>query len=149
VIETPNRLDILGDVSKKKNANLLMNYTFILTILGVSVAQLQPVANYPLTTDNTCGPVAKKRCPASVCCSTDGWCGTTPAYCQAGCQPLFGTCGTTLPPSGTFPPVSRTVKAAVNRNCISSTHFAMTFVIKIFNTRMTDPLLMYREYWQN
>ncbi|XXQ36434.1 NodB homology domain-containing protein [Plasmodiophora brassicae] len=33
--------------------------------------------------DNRCGPVvADAGCPAGQCCSSDGWCGSSPAYCN-------------------------------------------------------------------
>jgi len=31
-------------------------------------------------------------CPAGLCCSQYGWCGTTPAYCGFGCNSLYGSC---------------------------------------------------------
>ncbi|RHZ82799.1 hypothetical protein Glove_103g227 [Diversispora epigaea] len=32
------------------------------------------------------------KCPNNLCCSRWGWCGSTSAYCGAGCQPLYGKC---------------------------------------------------------
>lgn len=68
-----------------------------------------------LTPDNTCGGSNAYTCNPSesfggACCSTAGYCGNTDAYCGTGCQPAFGTCGSSTssqtqpsalpPPSG-------------------------------------------------
>lgn len=50
--------------------------------------------------DGTCGGSSGFVCPTGQCCSQYGWCGTTSAYCGAGCQPTYGTCSG----SGTPPP---------------------------------------------
>ena len=42
-----------------------------------------------------CGPTAgNAKCldPNYPCCSQYGWCGSTSAHCDVGCQPLYGTC---------------------------------------------------------
>ncbi|KAH7233139.1 hypothetical protein BKA59DRAFT_407440 [Fusarium tricinctum] len=49
--------------------------------------------------DGSCGGTNKFVCGGSTfgdCCSTQGWCGKTPAHCGNLCDPAFGTCG---PPS--------------------------------------------------
>ncbi|KAJ8069910.1 hypothetical protein OCU04_000318 [Sclerotinia nivalis] len=49
------------------------------------------------STDGLCS--GGKTCTGSgfgPCCSRDGFCGIGDAWCGAGCQPGFGTCGTTL-----------------------------------------------------
>ncbi|KAI9640870.1 hypothetical protein NHQ30_010711 [Ciborinia camelliae] len=50
-----------------------------------------------VTTDGLCS--GGKTCTGSGfghCCSKDGFCGIGDAWCGAGCQPAFGSCGTTL-----------------------------------------------------
>jgi hypothetical protein len=43
--------------------------------------------------DFTCGGAVGYTCPDSAsCCSHYNWCGSTDAYCGAGCQAAFGTC---------------------------------------------------------
>ncbi|KAK2000074.1 glycoside hydrolase/deacetylase [Colletotrichum falcatum] len=49
----------------------------------------------PVSLDATCGATAGKTCQGSTfgnCCSVNGWCGSTSAYCGTGCQPGYGTC---------------------------------------------------------
>ncbi|CAD6441607.1 82ef1843-6d2d-4030-a51c-dc3cc06517a2-CDS [Sclerotinia trifoliorum] len=49
------------------------------------------------STDGLCS--GGKTCTGSgfgPCCSRDGFCGIGDAWCGAGCQPGFGTCGTTI-----------------------------------------------------
>ncbi|EPE31571.1 Glycoside hydrolase/deacetylase [Glarea lozoyensis ATCC 20868] len=57
-----------------------------------------------ISTDNSCGTTGSGgspsafTCPTDLpCCSVNGWCGSTDAYCLAsnGCQSGFGTCNTT------------------------------------------------------
>ncbi|KAJ0165699.1 Chitin deacetylase [Colletotrichum tanaceti] len=46
--------------------------------------------------DGSCGATGAKTCQGSVfgnCCSKNGWCGSTAAYCGTGCQSKYGTCG--------------------------------------------------------
>ncbi|KAL5114416.1 hypothetical protein ACEQ8H_007671 [Pleosporales sp. CAS-2024a] len=48
-----------------------------------------------VSTDATCGGTSGFTCLNSSfgnCCSAAGWCGTTVAYCGAGCQSGFGSC---------------------------------------------------------
>ncbi|CAL8575991.1 hypothetical protein XPA_001885 [Xanthoria parietina] len=64
--------------------------------------------------DATCGGTKGYTCLGSSfgnCCSPNGWCGSTSAYCGNGCQTAFGSCGTNPPPmttstSKTAPPTS-------------------------------------------
>ncbi|KAK1999776.1 polysaccharide deacetylase [Colletotrichum falcatum] len=44
-----------------------------------------------------CGGTEGYVCEAGACCSEYGFCGTSQAYCAAGCQPLFGVCGVAGP----------------------------------------------------
>ncbi|TQN71228.1 Chitin deacetylase [Colletotrichum shisoi] len=49
-----------------------------------------------LSLDGTCGATGAKTCQGSVfgnCCSKNGWCGSTAAFCGTGCQSKYGTCG--------------------------------------------------------
>ncbi|KAK9465999.1 hypothetical protein V1512DRAFT_30622 [Lipomyces arxii] len=45
----------------------------------------------PTNPSGQCGP-GLGVCAAGQCCSPAGWCGTTADYCDAGCQPEYGTC---------------------------------------------------------
>ncbi|KAF2825560.1 hypothetical protein CC86DRAFT_237404, partial [Ophiobolus disseminans] len=50
--------------------------------------------------DGKCGANTRQTCLNSVfgnCCSRNGYCGSSAAYCGTGCDPSFGTCG--VPPS--------------------------------------------------
>ncbi|EKG19445.1 Chitin-binding type 1 [Macrophomina phaseolina MS6] len=51
-----------------------------------------------ISTDAQCGGTTGQTCKGSTfgdCCSPAGWCGSTDAYCGAGCQSAFGTCSST------------------------------------------------------
>jgi hypothetical protein len=61
------------------------------------------------SSDNTCGTTGSGGSPSSFtcpsdlpCCSVNGWCGSTDAYCLAsnGCQAPFGSCNTTAISTG-------------------------------------------------
>ncbi|KAF2401135.1 glycoside hydrolase/deacetylase [Trichodelitschia bisporula] len=67
--------------------------------------------------DGACAGQTGSTCMGSTfgnCCSVNGWCGATPAYCGTGCQAGFGNCGENgvavapppRPPPGTALPVS-------------------------------------------
>ncbi len=45
----------------------------------------------PISTDFVCS-VNGAQCGPSLCCSLNGWCGNTDAYCGQGCQANFGIC---------------------------------------------------------
>jgi hypothetical protein len=45
-----------------------------------------------ISTDGRCGPANGKSCPGKECCSSDGYCGTTPDHCDIGCRLPFGVC---------------------------------------------------------
>ncbi|KAI5919252.1 glycoside hydrolase/deacetylase [Camillea tinctor] len=47
-----------------------------------------------MTCGNTGAGTAGYTCPDSLCCSQYGYCGSTSAYCDTGCQSAFGTCTT-------------------------------------------------------
>ncbi|KAH7061724.1 keratin-associated protein 5-4 [Paraphoma chrysanthemicola] len=48
-----------------------------------------------ISTDGTCGGTKGLTCTGSTfgnCCSASGYCGSSTAHCEAGCQSPFGTC---------------------------------------------------------
>ncbi|RDL39856.1 uncharacterized protein BP5553_04196 [Venustampulla echinocandica] len=50
--------------------------------------------------DGQCGKDLGQACKGSKfgdCCSDKGWCGSSDAYCSAGCQAEFGVCGQSQP----------------------------------------------------
>ncbi|KAL2003769.1 hypothetical protein VTN02DRAFT_2405 [Thermoascus thermophilus] len=51
-----------------------------------------PPTNLATSTDGTCGYDKGTKCPAGMCCSQSGYCGTTPDYCAAGCNSDYGSC---------------------------------------------------------
>jgi hypothetical protein len=56
-----------------------------------------PSGNGKLSPDGSCGGATGFHCNGFVdgsCCSSYGWCGSTPAHCGNGCQGDFGTCRT-------------------------------------------------------
>jgi hypothetical protein len=61
--------------------------------------------NPDLSPDGTCGGTSKYQCKGSGfgdCCSASGYCGSTTAHCNAGCQSTFGTCvSPDISPDGT------------------------------------------------
>ncbi|KAL8711846.1 MAG: hypothetical protein Q9220_003790 [cf. Caloplaca sp. 1 TL-2023] len=70
--------------------------------LAVPVDQLERRAT--ISPDATCGGAKGYTCLGSSfgnCCSTNGWCGSTAAYCVTGCQSAFGSCGTGTTTSST------------------------------------------------
>lgn len=58
-----------------------------------------------------CGP-ADGSCVAPLCCSQHGWCGQGDAWCGAGCQRLYGTCGVSAPPAPAAPVTTTSRPAA-------------------------------------
>ena len=75
---------------------VLSRYTFLTLILSAIIqAAISP--------DATCGlknNAAGNTCKGSSfgnCCSKNGWCGSTSAYCSTGCQSGYGTCSTVTP----------------------------------------------------
>ncbi|KAF2182763.1 carbohydrate-binding module family 18 [Zopfia rhizophila CBS 207.26] len=68
---------------------------FLLGLLSFGLVDANPVTPRALkvSTDGSCGGTT--TCQGSTfgnCCSQYGWCGSTSAYCGAGCQPGFGSC---------------------------------------------------------
>ncbi|KAI4097029.1 MAG: hypothetical protein L6R37_006865 [Teloschistes peruensis] len=78
--------------------------------LAFPAEQLNRRAN--VSPDATCGGSTGNTCLGSSfgnCCSKNGWCGSTAAYCGDGCQPGAGSCTGTNPPTTTSkstPPTS-------------------------------------------
>ena len=71
----------------------LKNFSLFLSILCIS----------HLTSAQTCGKQANGTlCAAPNCCSVNGYCGTTDAYCVVGCQ--SGPCHGPSPPPPPAPP---------------------------------------------
>ncbi|KAF2834020.1 hypothetical protein CC86DRAFT_278769, partial [Ophiobolus disseminans] len=61
-----------------------------------------PPAVAKVSTDGTCGGSKGFTCQGSVfgnCCSKNGWCGKTSAYCGTGCMSKFGSSSSTSPSS--------------------------------------------------
>lgn len=73
-----------------------MHYHTLFTFLsaaGLVTAHPHQPAKREVSPDASCGPAKGYTCPSyAPCCSQWGWCGSTAAYCAAGCQPAFGTC---------------------------------------------------------
>ena len=82
--------------------------------------KLSPLAGREIGIDGTCGSSwGGSTCAPGLCCSSWGYCGQSDAYCGAGCQSGFGTCGSNgtgaspsgiapsgIPPSGIAPPTA-------------------------------------------
>ncbi|KAH6719154.1 carbohydrate esterase family 4 protein [Leptodontidium sp. MPI-SDFR-AT-0119] len=91
----------------------LISTTIVLicTFSNVSAGFLQKIPSRAISPDNTCGRngtgggADAYTCPPDLpCCSVNGFCGSTNAYCltTAGCQSNFGNC--TAPTAGTITP---------------------------------------------
>ncbi|KAG7405848.1 Lectin-C [Fusarium oxysporum f. sp. rapae] len=61
----------------------------------------------PISTDGRCGPkYGGTTCieePGATCCSQSSWCGATADHCGTGCQPDYGTCGSSKKKKRWFP----------------------------------------------
>ncbi|KAF2738185.1 glycoside hydrolase/deacetylase [Polyplosphaeria fusca] len=82
-----------------------------------------PTPSGKVTTDATCGGTNGYTCLGSQwgdCCSTAGWCGSTDAYCGTGCNPAFGTCGTTGNAASSSAPASSSTPAPSSVKPVSS-----------------------------
>lgn len=91
---------------------------------GASSATHQPiVVSMPVSKDGSCGNGI--TCQDSVfgnCCSTNGFCGTTVAYCSAesGCQTGFGACAAPIASIAPPAPVSMDGKCGNGVTCLKS-----------------------------
>ncbi|KAG7077227.1 chitin deacetylase [Colletotrichum scovillei] len=93
----------------------------VLALAGTAVAS-PPLGIRAVSPDNSCGKTGNGgsskayTCPTKLpCCSVNGWCGSTDAYCLPanGCQTGFGTCkGTTS--SSKAPAVASSSKASAS-----------------------------------
>lgn len=66
----------------------------------VPTATASAIGNVKVSTDGTCGGAEGFTCAGSTfgnCCSAYGWCGSTTGHCDAGCNAVFGICGSTSP----------------------------------------------------
>ncbi|KAL8287738.1 hypothetical protein RB597_000019 [Gaeumannomyces tritici] len=92
--------------------------------------------------EGNCGGKRGPTCLGSEfgnCCSQYGWCGSTSAYCDAGCQPGFGKCNgqgqgssSSTSPSGTTTKTTTKTTAATTTTTARSTN---TNDLPITNTR--------------
>ena len=70
--------------------------------------------------DARCGPAVATTCQDSQfgdCCSQNGWCGSKPEYCGAGCLPGFGLCGAGATKAPPVAPPSGQLLASVDASC--------------------------------
>lgn len=106
-------------------------------ILAVFTALLQLTsAHLPLTSNQNlrCGKEHKNhKCPAQMCCSVAGYCGTTEAYCSVpgNCQEKFGMCDSNKTPKGPSPADFKRIYdnriPAVIKQCKKPRTLALTF----------------------
>jgi len=81
------------------------------TIKKTTTVQKKP-ANSSISTNGKCGKEnGNTKCPNNECCSQYGYCGTTKAYCDTGCQSAFGRCNASNATNATKP--TTTVAAVV------------------------------------
>ncbi|KAF7184181.1 hypothetical protein CNMCM7691_004806 [Aspergillus felis] len=62
---------------------------------STSTSSSSTSSTLPVSTNGLCGSAAGMICTGSTfgdCCSSGGYCGSTPAYCGGGCQSTYGTC---------------------------------------------------------
>lgn len=82
-----------------------------------------------VSTDGTCAGTAGMTCAGSAfgdCCSSSGFCGSTTAYCGAGCQAEFGTCTAgsgDISEDGICGTNSKTCKGSLFGDCCSSSGY--------------------------
>ncbi|KAK3209831.1 hypothetical protein GRF29_44g732429 [Pseudopithomyces chartarum] len=80
------------------------------SILLWTLASIPSILALKVSTTARCGAEVGLTCRGSnfgECCSSHGYCGSTPAYCQTGCQSGFGKCGTTSSPNKPVAKVSK------------------------------------------
>jgi len=66
-------------------------------------------------------------CPDGKCCSKYGYCGRSDEYCASGCQPEFGSCGTSYSPSSSSSSSSEKAKFQIYYECKNKNEWALTF----------------------
>ncbi|KAF1837394.1 hypothetical protein BDW02DRAFT_139849 [Decorospora gaudefroyi] len=96
------------DIGKCQSGNCTFVMPSPTPFPGVPTTTMPPVSTPTpggISPDGSCGGANKYQCKGSSfgdCCSLSGFCGSTTAHCQAGCQPLFGSCtNPSLSPDGT------------------------------------------------
>ena len=109
-------------------ANLGIQIPLLYFVLICSAAFVVSAPSDPrrVSTDGSCQS-SGAVCPRGYCCSRQGWCGTTPAHCGAGCQVGWGRCSS---PSTTVPsstPVTSVGPLRVIENCVIPNAVAITF----------------------
>ncbi|EGF77476.1 hypothetical protein BATDEDRAFT_27702 [Batrachochytrium dendrobatidis JAM81] len=58
----------------------------------------EPKSGHPVSKDNRCGKVFGTKCPDTLCCSGDHFCGKTKGHCKENCQKDYGVCWDTNKP---------------------------------------------------
>lgn len=77
-----------------------------------------PTPTLRISVDGSCG--SGVTCQGSTfgnCCSSHSFCGSTAAYCGAGCNPLFGSCSASASSSSSAPAPSSTLRVSVDGSC--------------------------------
>ena len=78
----------------------------------------------PISKDGRCGSSVGTQCPSGQCCSQYGYCGTSNAHCNAGCQAKYGLCkgtSTTKKATTSKKATTTTTKKASSTNVSVST----------------------------
>lgn len=91
----------------------LSTSVLILVACALNLVYAGPLELRAVSPDNTCGKTGSGgnaadgyMCPAALpCCSVNGFCGSTSAYCltSSGCQGAFGNCTATVSPDTITP----------------------------------------------
>ncbi|KAG6556652.1 hypothetical protein Mapa_001593 [Marchantia paleacea] len=99
---------------------------FLKLCVVILLSQALMVALGAVSPDGTCGSTTAGNytCDTGSCCSQYGFCGTTTAYCNAGCQAAYGQCGngTEVASPGTPARPGLEMKA-----CVANGTYALTF----------------------
>ncbi|ORX42973.1 glycoside hydrolase/deacetylase [Piromyces finnis] len=78
------------------------------------------------SSDGRCGTGYGTKCPSGQCCSKYGYCGTSSAHCDAGCQSGFGTCGSSSTTTTTTT-TTTSGKLQYYTQCKNKKHWALSF----------------------
>ncbi|KAL8996219.1 MAG: hypothetical protein Q9169_004241 [Polycauliona sp. 2 TL-2023] len=124
-------------------------FAHLLTLVGLAAVTLavpldQLERRATITPDATCGGAKGYTCLGSSfgnCCSVNGWCGSTAAYCSTGCQPAFGNCGTNTSPtttSKTNPPTS-TPTAGTLGQCLTQKNVPIRLISSSDFSQLAQP----------
>lgn len=96
--------------------------------------------------DASCGGTTGYTCTGSQfgsCCSQYGWCGSSPTYCDNGCQPGFGTCtGSTTTTLVTSTKTSSTPKptgTSTLADCLGSKNVPVSFITSSNFQQLSKP----------